>query len=281
MRCTTVSYLLQLGILICLCHSGVVSSGLLAANKRHTTTGIRTQRFRVLANVHVHTLALSLSQVGEPSPAKVGNRSYGGHASILVEGTQTDGPLLLELGFTPAPLPSKHSVAAIRSHDRGPAKSGEPFRPTQYPDMLQWVLPQGQTSLTNREIFDHRAGTGLIADAWMEDPVYRMGLGTAPNTCYDFVERTLRRMHLNLDPVTKKLFENSTEYYTSYSRQQNKRVPEVASIVEAPAGSYVMVNTRVFNLDFEYNPKAPSVEFERTQYLPRTAALRTAAIEAE
>lgn len=279
MRCTTVSYLLQLGILICLCHSGVVSSGPLAANNG-TLPPASALNVSASRKVHVHTL-LYLFASRRAISRKSGKPVLGGHASIFVEGTQTDGPLLLELGFTPAPLPSKHSVAAIRSHDRGPAKSGEPFRPTQYPDMLQWVLPQGQTSLTNREIFDHRAGTGLIADAWMEDPVYRMGLGTAPNTCYDFVERTLRRMHLNLDPVTKKLFENSTEYYTSYSRQQNKRVPEVASIVEAPAGSYVMVNTRVFNVDFQYNPKAPSVEFERTQYLPRTAALRTAAIEAE
>ncbi|KAI4220945.1 MAG: hypothetical protein L6R36_007253 [Xanthoria steineri] len=279
MRCITLSYLLQLGILICLCHSGVVPSGPLPANN-NTLPSVSALNASASRKVHVHTL-LYLAASRRAISRKSGKPIFGGHASISVDGTQTDGPLLLELGFTPAPLPSKHSLAAIRSHDRGVAKSGEPFTPTQYPDMLQWVLPQGEMSLTNREIFDHRAGTGLIADAWMEDPVYRMGLGTAPNTCYEFVERTLRRMHLNLDPVTKKLFENSTEYYTSYSRQQNKRVPEIASIVEAPAGSYIMVNTRVFNVDFEYNPKAPSVEFERTQYLPRNGALRTATTEVQ
>ncbi|KAI4094838.1 MAG: hypothetical protein LQ339_007401 [Xanthoria mediterranea] len=279
MRCITVSYLLQLGILICLYHSGVVPSGPLPANKG-TLPSASALNVTASRKVHVHTL-LYLFASRRAISRKSGKPILGGQASILVEGTQTDGPLVLELDFTPAPLPSRHSVIAIKSHDRRVAKSGEPFTPTRSPDTLQWVLPQGETSLTNREIFDHRAGTGLIADAWMEDPVYRMGLGTAPNTCYEFVERTLRRMHLNLDPVTRNLFENRTEYYTSYSQQQNKRVPEAASIVEAPAGSYVMVNTRVFNVDFEYNPKAPSVEFERTQHLPRNGALLTPATEVQ
>ncbi|KAI4233181.1 MAG: hypothetical protein LQ349_004562 [Xanthoria aureola] len=240
----------------------IVPSGPLAA-KNGTLPSASALNVSASRKVHVHTL-LYLFASRRAISRKSGKPVLGGQASILVEGTQTNGPLVVELDFTPAPLPLRHSIIAIKSHDRGVARSGEPFTPTRSPDTLQWVLPQGKTSLTNREIFDHRAGTGLIADAWMEDPVYRMGLGTAPNTCYEFVERTLHRMHLSLDPVTKKLFENSTEYYTSYSRQQNKRVPEVASIVEAPAGSYVMVNTRVFNVDFEYNPKAPSVEFERT-----------------
>lgn len=279
MRCITVAYLLQFCILVCLCQSRIVPPKPLPATKR-TLPSASTLNVSAPRNVQVHTLVYLFPSQSAIS-RKSGKPVYGGHASILVEGTQTDGPLVIELGGTPAPLPSKHAYFAIKSKDLGVANTGKPIKPTEWPDILQYILPQGQTSLTNREIFDHRAGTGLIADAWMEDPVYRMGTGAAPNTCYDFVERALDRMHLVLDPETKKLFENSTEYYTSYSRQRNMRIPDVASVLEAPAGSYVRVDTRMFNVDTRYNPKAPFVEFERTQYLPRTAALRTAAIEAE
>lgn len=47
-------------------------------------------------------------------------------------------------------------------------------------------------------MFDHQAGTGLVADAWNEDPVYVRGTEAKPNTCYEFVERLLAKMDLEV-----------------------------------------------------------------------------------
>ncbi|KAL9601443.1 MAG: hypothetical protein Q9219_002509 [cf. Caloplaca sp. 3 TL-2023] len=191
---------------------------------------------------------------------------------MWVDGTETDGPLIVELGINPIPPPpdlSKFLPYAVNSRDLGVAKTGEPIRPNPYPGVLhEWIIFQGETSLTNAQIFDHRAGTGLVADAWMMDPVYRMGTNSKPNTCYDLIEWVLARMSLRLDPVTKRLFENSTEYYTSYSRHSVRRVPLVASFRTEPAGPDDKVQTRVFDVDFEMNPDAPSLIYDATQDAP-------------
>ncbi|KAL8870766.1 MAG: hypothetical protein Q9174_003263 [Haloplaca sp. 1 TL-2023] len=237
-----------------------------------TSLSVLTLNAPVSRKVHVHSIVYLFPQRTAIS-RDTGELLHGGHASIWVDGTETDGPLILDLDFTPAPLPSKFGVTAIRAKDLGVAETGKPILPPPIgPDDREYTIFQGATSLTNREIFDHQAGTGLVADAWMEDPVYRVGTGSPPNSCYEFVERTLASMKLDLDPVTKERFRNSKEYYTSYSRQKIVRIPEVASSVRTPEGPFTKVNIRLFNVDFELNPKAPQLVFERTRFLPRSAA---------
>ena len=108
----------------------------------------------------------------------------------------------------------------------------------------------------------------------MEDPVYRIGTGSEPNSCYDLLERVLRHMNLHVDPQTKKLFDNSTEYYTSYSRKRIQRIVDVASITLKPDGpKYDEVQTRMFNVDFQHNPDAPNLVYENTRRFPHQQAL--------
>ncbi|KAL8965170.1 MAG: hypothetical protein Q9183_003992 [Haloplaca sp. 2 TL-2023] len=271
-RCTVYAYILNIYILILLFHSTVVS--LVPRQPNDTApSSVFTLNAPASRKVHIHTLVYLFPQRSAIS-FDSGKPIHGGHAAIWIDGTQTDGPLILELDFTPAPLPSKFGITAIRAKDLGVANTGKPITPPKWPDTLQYIETQGETSLMNKNMFDHQAGTGLVADAWMEDPVYRVGTGSPPNSCYEFVERTLARMSLDLDPVTKERIKNSTEYYTSYSRRVVKRVPEVASIVEALEGRFTRVNTRLFNVDFELNPKAPELVFERTQYQRPNANLR-------
>ncbi|KAL9596319.1 MAG: hypothetical protein Q9219_005873 [cf. Caloplaca sp. 3 TL-2023] len=140
----------------------------------------------------------------EQYPPKTGEPFYGGHEQIWIDGTETDGPLVVELGFHPVLPPSY----AIRSKDLGVVNTGKPIKPPpDYPDdpKARYTFTEGETMLINAEMFDHRTGTGLIADAWMEDPVYKIGTGSTLNSCYELLERIIRRMILHVDPVTKEL----------------------------------------------------------------------------
>ncbi|KAL8643691.1 MAG: hypothetical protein Q9226_008184, partial [Calogaya cf. arnoldii] len=198
---------------------------------------------------------------------------------LWLDGTATDGPLIIELGITPLPQPTPQNLYAINSKDLGVANSGKPIPQEHYPDTLTFLTIPGQTRFTNAEMFDHRSGTGLIADVWMENPIYSMGTGSKPNTCYDFVEKVLKRMDLDLDAVTRSLFENSMEYYTDYSRERGVRVSDVASFVNEPSKYGTKVHTRVFNIDAGVNPKAPKLVYEKVQYLPSIVALHKAVNE--
>ncbi|KAI4185656.1 MAG: hypothetical protein L6R41_003984 [Letrouitia leprolyta] len=211
---------------------------------------------------------------------KTGKPTYGGHAQLWVDGTSTDGPMIIELGYNPAPRapgsPPKPQYG-IRSKDLGVENTGKPITPYPFPGMERHIVTEGQTLLKNREMFDHQAGTGLIADAWLEDPIYRMGTGSKPNTCYDLLVRVLQHMHLDLDPLTKRLFENSTDYYTSHSRTMVQRVEDVVSVTMKPAGDgRDEMNTRVFNVDWDYNPNAPELIYEKSQYIRPQQTLVTA-----
>ncbi|KAL9012413.1 MAG: hypothetical protein Q9173_002819 [Seirophora scorigena] len=227
------------------------------------------RKVHIDTEIHLDKKAIS-QRTGEPV--------YGGHAQLLIDGTESEGPLIIELGLSPVPQPPGPSMQVryvVRSKDLGVANTGKPIRPYPREKVIRYTIIEGETPLTNAEMFDHKAGRGLVADAWMENPVYEMGTGSRPNTCYDLIERILERMNLNLDPLTKELFDNSTEYYRSYSRM-TQRVQDVASLAVQPFGYLDETNIRIFNVDFVENPDAPSLVFEQTRHAPRPQTLLTA-----
>ncbi|KAL8805602.1 MAG: hypothetical protein Q9182_001867 [Xanthomendoza sp. 2 TL-2023] len=270
-------YLVHLCILLCTCQSRLIP---LDPRQAGNKTLALIKNPSASRKVYTFTnIVLSRKAVSRRS----GRPIYGGHSQIWIEGTETDGPLIIELGSAVLLRPSGTFRLLVRSKDLGIANTGKPFRPYISPDSIYHTVLEGQTLLTNAEMFDDAAGTGLIADAWNEDPVYRKGTGSRPNTCYDLLVRVLRRMQLHLNPLTKELFDNSTEYYTYNSRKFVERVQHVASITLEPAGpphpaNSVRMQTKVFNVDLVLNPNAPSLVLEETEYLPSGPALLTATV---
>ncbi|KAL8655661.1 MAG: hypothetical protein Q9226_002960 [Calogaya cf. arnoldii] len=275
MRSFIYSYFFQIFILIHLCQFPVALCQSLEANNQSSTS---PPTLNVSPSREVHILT-ELHLLRKAISRRSGKPVYGGHTQLWLDGTATDGPLIIELGNNPLPQRTPQNLYAINSKDLGVANSGKPIPQEHYPDTLTFLTTPGQTRFTNAEMFDHRSGTGLIADAWMENPIYSMGTGSKPNTCYDFVEKVLTRMNLDLDPVTKNLFENSKEYYTDYSRTRNKRVSDVASVINAPSRYGTKVHTRVFDVDADVNPKAPILVYEKVQYLPSSVASQKAVNE--
>lgn len=207
---------------------------------------------------------LSFHLTREAISDRSGISVYGGHAQIWIQGTRTDRPLIVDLSLNPI-VPSTlsaHLPYVIVSKYLGLANTDKRIRYPPYPHTLYYWASQGETTLTNAAVFDHRAGT---AEAWMVDPIYRMGTSSSPNSCYDFIERVLRLVDIQLGPGTNEQFENSIEYYTSYSGREVQRVPDVATVFVEPAGSMDRVETRVFNVDSRYNPDAPSLVSGKTQ----------------
>ncbi|KAL8829084.1 MAG: hypothetical protein Q9170_006323 [Blastenia crenularia] len=231
-----------------------------ASNKtlslKSTTSGSASRKVYIVTDLHLTKRAVS---------RRTGRSIYGGHAQMWIDGTDSDGPVIVEVGFSPVPPPTgppKTSPYAIRVKDLGVANTGQPLNPHQEPQDVQHTLTEGETSLTNAEMFGLAKGMGLIADAWMENPRYRMGTGSRPNTCYDLLERILGRIHLRLDPLTKQMFDISTEYYTDYSRKVIERVQDVASITVEPAGDGTdKVQAMVWNVESDFNSDAPNVVF--------------------
>ncbi|KAI4112784.1 MAG: hypothetical protein LQ345_006115 [Seirophora villosa] len=243
---------------------------------KETSTSATIKNASAARKVHIDT-EIHLDQ--KAISQRTGEPVYGGHAQLLIDGTETEGPLMIELGFSPVrqpPSPSMQVRYVVRSKDLGVANTGKPIRPYPMEKVIRYTIVEGETSLTNAELFDHKAGRGLVADAWMENPVYEMGTGSRPNTCYDLLERILRRMNLDIDPLTKELFNNSTEYYTSYSRRMTQRVQDVASLAVKPFEYLDETNIRVFNVDFVENPDAPTLVFEQTRHAPRPQTLLAA-----
>lgn len=255
---------LYICIFLGLCQSRVAFFEPLA--RKNTSSFISTINASGFRKVHVVTdFYLYRKAVSQQSGLLV----YGGHAQISIDGTDKDGPLAIELGINPRHGNSKTHLSkalyAVRCIDHGIENTGKSITPTLYPKTIRHEATTGETLLTNADLFDPKTGKGLVADAWMEDPVYRMGLGSTPNTCYDLLVRVLRRMNLEFDTLTKKMFDNSTEYYTEYSRKMSQRVQHVASLATQPR-SEGMISVGVFspdikivvwNVDFEQNPDAP------------------------
>lgn len=251
---------LYICVFVHLCQSRVAFFEPLA--RKNTSSLISTinasasRKVHVVIDFHLYRKAVSRQS---------GLLVYGGHAQISIDGTDKDGPLAIELGINPVnQLPGNtlsKALYAVRCIDYGIENTGTSITSTLYPQTLRHEATIGETSLTNAELFNPETGKGLVVDAWMKDPIYRMGLNSTPNTCYDLLVRVIRRMNLDFDPVTKTMFENSTEYYTEYSRKMSTRVQIVASLATQPRSGWfgAVVKTVVWNVDYENNPNAPSL----------------------
>lgn len=134
-------------------------------------------------------------------------------------------------------------------------------------------LPNGVTTLTNAELFDHQGGKGLVADAWRQDPVYVIGTGAKPNNCIDLVVRVLAEMKLPINPATQELFDNSQEYYTHYSKRLVERIQDVCSAEQWPSRDKpetVIFQLRVF--DVVEDPEHPRLISEKTDEKSRRSS---------
>lgn len=171
---------------------------------------------------------------------------------------------MIELGYN---ILAKPPRLAIRVSNLGIANNGKPI-PQQSPygrDSQRFIFPNGVTTLTNAELFDHQRGRGLVADAWRPNPEYVIGTKIKPNDCYDLVERVLAKINLPLNLNTFLLFNNSQEYYTYYSQRLFQRVEDVASIEQWPSKDEPksdVVQTRVF--DVVGDPEDPRLIAEST-----------------
>lgn len=203
-----------------------------------------------------------------------GQKLYGGHMQLRVDGTSTNGPLIIELG-----IQNKIPSYVVKVKDLGVANTGKPISPQ--PPMrgyIRHVVRVGQTTLPNIWLFDHEEGTGLVADAWNDDPVYAIGTGSKPNSCIELLERVLQRLQLRVHSTVKVLMDNMREYYTSYSRRMVDRIQNVASIEVSPEDSITRwrlqrIEIRVFNVDFVENPQAPTLVMEDVVFRPEGRAV--------
>jgi len=160
---------------------------------------------------------------------KTGRPIFGLHSALHVDGTDTDGPLRIEIAVNQAAIDTRGYV--LRVKDLGVASTGKPIGFwSSIGNSRRYVVQNGQTSLTNAEIFDHDSGRGLVVDAWKTNPVYAKGTGSTPNTCIDFVDQMLAHMNLDLDPSMSKIFSNADEYYTYNSKEFVQELPHVWSI---------------------------------------------------
>lgn len=207
----------------------------------------------VVADVDFNQKAVS-SRTGKPI--------FGGHAQIRIDGTSADGPLLIDVAVN-----AKSTGLQLRVLDTGVANTGKPIGFWSAPNSRRFVVQNGQTTLTNTEIFDHQTGNGLVADAWNDNPTYTKGAGTTPNTCYDMADRILAHMNEDLDPSMVKIFANADEYYTTYSSKWVEKVWQVWSQkTDFPAGYTPSEGeqywTRVF--DVVSKPGAPAFIADNT-----------------
>jgi len=160
---------------------------------------------------------------------KTGKPIFGLHTALHVDGTGTDGPLRMEIAVNQAAIDTEGYV--LRVKDLGVASTGKPIGFwSSIQNSRRFGVQNGQTSLTNSEIFDHNSGRGLVVDAWKTNPVYAKGTGSTPNTCIDFVDQMLAHMKLDLDPSMSRIFSNGDEYYTYNSKAFVQELPHVWSI---------------------------------------------------
>ena len=191
---------------------------------------------------------------------------------LRIDGTRTNGPLIIQMSLPPI-IPGYKPFFVITAKDLGVANTGKPISTEAPGGSIRDIIRVGRIALPNAWLFDHEEGTGLIADAWNDDPVYSIGTGSRPNSCIELLERVLQRLQLRVDPVIRDFMDNLREYYTSYSERIVGRVQIVASTQVSPWDSMSRpdmqrLDIRAFNVDFRQNPKAPSLVMEDVIYRP-------------
>ena len=180
-----------------------------------------------------------------------GKPIFGLHTSLQIGGTGRDGPLRIEIGFT------QYAMLQLRAFDFGVSQSGQPIGFWGISNSRRYVRQTGQTAVTNAEIFDHQAGTGLLAQVWNQDPHYRRGTGSPPNTGIDLVQRLVGALNLTVEPSMALIYSNGEEYYTSHSDTYEQVIDDIWSIQQQNSTSTNNEWARVF--DVVTNPAAPAL----------------------
>ena len=186
--------------------------------------------------------------------ATTGKPIFGLHTSLQIDGTTVDGPLRVEVGF------NQYSMLELRALDLGVAQSGQPIGFWGISNSRRYVRQTGQTSVTNAEIINHQTGTGLLTQVWNQNPLYRRGTGSAPNTGIDLVQRLLGALNLTVESSMALIYSNGEEYYTSYSDTYQQTINNIWSIQQSNSTSGTNEWNRVF--DVITNPVAPALVWD-------------------
>ena len=183
-----------------------------------------------------------------------GKPIFGLHASLQIGGTTVDGPLRVEVGF------NLNAMLQLRAFDFGVAQSGQPVGFWGVSNSRRYVRQTGQTSVTNADIIDHQTGTGLLAQAWNQNPLYRRGPGSATNTGINLIQRLLGALNLTTESSMALIYSRGEEYYTSYSDTYEQAIDNVWSIQQSNSTSTTNQWVRVFNV--VTSPVAPALLFD-------------------
>ena len=181
--------------------------------------------------------------------SKTGKPIFGLHTSIEIGGTNIEGPLRVEVGF------NQYAKLQIRASDFGVAQSGEPIGFWGLTNSRRYVRQTGQTSVTNAEIIDHQTGTGLLSKVWSQNPIYRRGGGSTPNTGIDLVQRLLYALNLPTESSMALIYNNGEEYYTDFADPYEQTITDVWSIKQSNNNSTTNEWFRIF--DVVTNPATP------------------------
>ena len=185
---------------------------------------------------------------------KSGKPIFGLHTSIEIGGTNVEGPLRVEVGF------NQYAKLQIRASDFGVAQSGEPIGFWGLTNSKRYVRQTGQTSVTNTEIIDHQTGMGLLTKLWNQNPIYRRGGGSTPNTGIDLVQRLLGALNLPTEPSMALIYTNGEEYYTDFADPYEQTITDVWSIKQTNNNSTTNEWFRVF--DVVTNPATPILKLD-------------------
>ena len=186
--------------------------------------------------------------------SKTGKPIFGLHTSLQIGGTSVDRPLGVELGF------NQYFMLQLRASDFGVAQSGQPIGFWGVSNSRRYVRQTGQTSITNAEIIDHQTGTGLLAQLWKQNSLYRRGMVSAPNTGIDLIQRLLGALNLTTESSIGLIYSNGGEYYTGYSDHYEQVVYNIWSIRQSNGTSITNEWARVF--DVVTNPAAPALKLD-------------------
>ena len=186
--------------------------------------------------------------------SKTGKPIFGLHTSIEIGGTNVEGPLRVEVGF------NQYAKLQIRASDFGVAQSGQPIGFWGITNSRRYVRQTGETSVTNEEVIDHQTGTGLLTKVWNQNPLYRRGGGSTPNTGIDLVQRLLGALNLPTESSMALIYTNGEEYYTDFADPYEQTITDVWSIKQTNSNLTTNQWFRVF--DVVTNPANPILKLD-------------------
>ena len=140
-----------------------------------------------------------------PATTSEGKTLFPMHSSLFIAGTETDGPLRIEVRR--AVVVTKD--LEYRGLDYGAGQSGKP--PPKYAQAR--AIPQGTTTLTNSEILNLETGEGPVQRALATDIEYRSGPANAGNlnTCHNYNARLVNELGFAITDDAASLFNDYDE----------------------------------------------------------------------